>query len=146
MTALLTSLPGDIPDLLKRGSPILGPIHAGREWAPGVVLEIVDDFVRWALVYVLDGCETVVGWPLPRERALLDLTDPTARAQAAAWATRALHYQTDPMGYWLPSATAPDSSGAERVAIAMAERWQDMTPTQFDTLARLVLRLAGRAP
>ena len=58
MTDLLSSLPGDIPGLLRRGSPIIA-----AETYCGVVAEME----------ALDNAPA------------LDLTDPTGRAHAAAW-------------------------------------------------------------
>ena len=64
----------------------------------------------------------------------LDLTDPTGRAHAAWWAMWESGNQGGPV--W---------SADEQQAFSRAIHDDAMTPTQIDTLARLVLRLAGRA-
>lgn len=122
MSALLNSLPGDIPGLLRRGSPV---IHAA--FGAGVLRDPA-----------LSDCLFERGRAGSEPgRLLLDLTDPTGRAHAAWWLMPRI-------------LTAPDLSADEwheaRQLCTRATDGRDMTPTQIDTLARLVLRLAGRTP
>lgn len=126
MSALLTTLPGDIPGLLRRGSPFtcdrLSERGEVREVLP-TGAAIVADRGRIA-VYMLPDLA-------------LDLTDITGRWHAALWARVA------------DRLTAPFSR-SERDALYLlidfAVEGKGMAPEQIDTLARLVLRLAGRAP
>ena len=127
MSALLTSLPGDIPGLLRRGSSVVwrykdqtrrGVFHAQR--VNDGIFEVCGIFDRsFAEMEALDNAPA------------LDLTDPTGRAHAAAWVL---------------SQRATTSSIDEAEALRLALVWSDMTPVQIDALARLVLRLAGRTP
>jgi hypothetical protein len=121
---LLSTLPGDIEGLLRRGSPFtcdrLSERGEVREVLP-TGAAIVADRERIA-VYMLSDLS-------------LDLTDPTGRAHAAWWA----YGRTYPHG--LDAITAHDTV-AKLMALAM--RGADMTSEQINTLARLVLRLAGR--
>ena len=113
MSELLTSIPGDIPGLLRRGSPIIHPSFGAG----------------------LCAC--------PSEKPggnMLDLTDPTGRAHAA---------------WWIQAARVRSHGGSGPAYLATITGWYtalhlaiyglDMTPEQIDTLARLVLRLAGRS-
>lgn len=124
MSALKTSLPGDIPGLLRHCSPVLWDLD-GDEAACVVRCSPDGTYQR------VDG--DVGGTPELRELRL-DLTDATGRAHAAWWVNeRAATYlrPSDPRG--------------EDEAVMLACLDADMTPEQIDTLARLVLRLAGRA-
>ena len=119
MSALLTSLPGDIQGLLCRGSPCR--IH---RWSDYVAVAAPESgSIRlasaWGTRIDAYGLEIVA----------LDLTDPTGRAHAAWWLTGRL-----------------DPARGDEVwrMICRATTGIDMTPTQIDTLARLALRLAGR--
>jgi len=140
MNPLLNSVPGDITGLLRRGSPIIA-----ANTFRGIVAE--NPAGCSSTLVTLEQDEDTMDLRLEMLHALaLDLTDPTGRAHAAAWASNALGYRTTPMGYWEPSDRAPHTVGHEREAIMLAIRWRDMTPEQIDTLARLILRLAGRSP
>lgn len=132
MSDLLTSLPGDIPGLLLRGSPI---IHGLRFPWRGLVLT---DGVRsdGSILGASPASETVQG-PIPATRIALDLTDPTGRAHAAWWA--------DERAISLMRAAADVGPHALGEIMDTARRGGDMTPAQIDALARLVLRLAGRS-
>lgn len=126
MAELFSSLPGDIPGLLRRGSPIVysrftsskavvGETH-GEQWR--------EDNGPW------QPCET---WRL-------DLTDPTGRAHAAWWVSRNFHhFGLD--SYHDLNAIIPGAY----LAVVGAEDGEDREPDEIDTLARLVLRLAGRS-
>ena len=118
---LLNQIPDaqDIHGLLRRWSPaFLSGQHAGYRSA-------VADPEQLTIVGP-EGAEQV-------EAVALDLTDPTGRWQAAWWAT----HRPGQSGYtgW---------SAAEWRARDCAIWGLDMSPEQIDTLARLVLRLAGR--
>lgn len=117
MSTLLTAVPGDIPGLLRRASPVL---YAGAA-------HVIDHMGERAAIM---GSNTGL-WAMPFSGLLLDLTDPTGRAHAAWWLTGRL-----------------DQHPGDDVwqAICRATTGIDMTPKQIDTLARLVLRLAGRTP
>lgn len=119
MTTLLTSLPGDIPGLLRRCSPVVR-LDIQR---PGVVESIGQG---WAAV----AHDVNNGSLLPIADFALDLTDPTGRAHAAWWVRTQIRWPAD---------------DDEAEMLDRARYADDMTPEQVDTLARLVLRLAGRA-
>lgn len=128
MSALLTTLPGDIPGLLRRGSPLLDCGH------PCLCREVFQNrdgsvsSIRHDRAYHADGRV---------DSFALDLTDPTGRAHAARWAL-----DNDGRSFirvWCSEAVADD-------ALSAALLMEPMTPEQIDTLARLVLRLGGRAP
>lgn len=133
MSALLTSLPGDIPGLLRRWSPVAWPgeqrgstrrgAYVGPDGACHVVYQDSSDEEHLSK-YVTEPIDRL---DYPPD---LDLTDLTGRAHAAWWLTGRL-----------------DQHPGDEVwqAICRATTGIDMTPTQIDTLARLVLRLAGRA-
>lgn len=137
MTALLTTLPGDIEGLLRRGSALLYTAAL----MPAVVVAVIDEGLGDSPMLSLaifgqnvlsDRCVDVPSCEV-RSQVALDLTDPTGRVHAAWWAS------------------AQDQihlSQQERVdlldLVGFCRRGDPMTPTQIDTLARLVLRLAGR--
>jgi len=141
VSALLNTLPGDIPGLLRRGSPILYT----EALIPGVVLALIAEelgefsdppILSVALFgqhVVKDGCIDIV-WR-DRRHLTIDLTDPTGRAHAAWW-----------VGARIDLTVWPIEPGSEDEARMLAQGGEDLTPTQIDTLARLVLRLAGRTP
>ena len=126
MNALLTTLPGDIPRLLRRGSPLLDCGH------PCLCREVFHNrdgsvsSIRHDRAYHADGRV---------DSFALDLTDPTGRVHAAAWAYHhpAIHGFTG-------------LSRDERAVMETALHFDPMTPEQIDLLARLVVRLAGRTP
>lgn len=131
--ALLSTLPGDIPGLLRRGSPVLATSSANAEWT------ITDPPTAHDLVWL--GMPGARGVREARTSDLaLDLTDPTGRAHAAWWTFQ----QRDPPEGWtgFPPPISVEESMVRHCAIMGA----DMSPEQIDTLARLVLRLAGRTP
>ena len=116
----------DIPAMLLKGSPVCLHGRAGY-----VVLGTSpDDNVRLACVRSGRNEPHYVGF------VALDLTDATGRAHAAWWARLAVEQRTDA---WRNVASA-----AEWALVQRAEVNGYMTPEQIDTLARLVLRLAGR--
>ena len=120
MSALLNTIPGDLPGLLRRGSPV---IHAA--FGAGVLRDPA-----------LSDCLFERGRAGSEPgRLLLDLTDPTGRAHAAWW-----------VGARIDLTVWPIEPGSEDEARMLAQGGEDLTPTQIDTLARLVLRLAGRTP
>lgn len=126
MSALLTTLPGDIPGLLRRGSPLLDCGH------PCLCREVFRNrdgsasSIRHDRAYHADGRV---------DSFVLDLTDATGRAHAAAWA----YHHPAIQGF----------TGILRDEHAVMEtslHFDPMTPEGIDALARLVLRLAGRTP
>lgn len=136
MAELLTSLPGDIPGLLRRGSPVAFlpvPVVSASSngTARGVVIDVTDPTPVYVLWWPLARLE-----PQPAPYLALDLTDPTGRWHAACWVRAQL-----PATHILRALT-PD----ECCLLADIGRNVPMTPTEIDTLAHLVLRLAGRAP
>lgn len=115
MTTLLTSLPGNISGLVRHGSPCRDT--RGRR----VLIQINKDG----------------DYPgLDLSEMSSDLTDPTARVHAAWW-VRAVSTES--------SAVWRSISGDDWYLVALAEQNAPMSAEQIDTLARLVLRLAGRS-
>lgn len=114
---MITTLPGDIPGLIRNASPCITSI--GKR----VTIRVNPD-------------GDYPGLPLTEIR--LDLREPTGREHAARWvractaeSAEAWRSVTVEMLWWL---------------VVLAESRADMTPEQIDSLARLVLRLAGRTP
>lgn len=143
MSALLTTLPGDIPGLIRRGSPVLYT----EALIPGVALALIAEelgefsdppILSVALFgqhVIEDRCVDIV-WR-DRHHLRLDLTDATGRVHAARWAL-----DNDGRSFirvWCSEAVADE-------ALSAALLMEPMTPEQIDALARLVLRLAGRTP
>lgn len=120
----LTTLPGDIPGLLRRGSPVLS---FGAERA---TIHAIEGERYWCALTYSDPSISVpiTVFRYPPDLAL-DLTDPTGRAHAAWWA-RDRYEQRPPDHEW--------------DLLNFARYGGDMTPKQIDLLAHLVLRLAGR--
>ena len=122
---LLTTLPGDIPRLLRNGSILR---HNGRR---AVALQVIEGFVLVAHHASGTDEETEVeGGTVPWDLVALDLAALTSRFHAGCWA----------------NARRDQISFIEQYLVDAARHGADMTPEQIDTLARLVLRLAGRTP
>lgn len=120
------TLPGSIPGLLRRGSPV---IEHGA-WA--VVVETEEDCGRFR---VYDGGQ--VG-DSSRSVCALDLSDPTGRAHAAWWV---LGQSAGPVSKAL---AALDTSST--YLLGLIDRCCAGSATAFDTeaLRRIVLHVAGR--
>lgn len=135
VSGYLTSIPGDIPGLLRAGSVLC---HNGRR---AVALHVIEDFVLVA--HHASGADEeieVEGGTVPWGLVALDLTDPTGRAHAAWWVQFRIINTPDAL---------PEQVGMVRqcvLIIRCALSGLEMTPIQIDILARLVLRLAGRTP
>lgn len=125
------TLPGDLPGLLQRGSPV---VWLGYD--VGWTVAAVDDVE--ALVtraYDSDGDrETRADWEALTYLAL-DLSDPTGRAHAAWWWRE--HVPRDE--YDLPVC---DFDVAQ--AVRKACSGVDCPPDRIDTLRRACLAVAGR--
>ena len=136
MSALLNTIPGDIPGLLREWSPVLVTIDSDKPPVRGVVLDPIiepdEPDLRCLVWNERNGRDNKAAMFVA-----LDLTDATGRAHAAWWLMPRI-------------LTAPNLSADEwheaRQLCTRATDGRDMTPTQIDTLARLVLRLAGRTP
>lgn len=132
MSALLSSLPGDIPGLLRRGSPFVyvGPDRHRRGWI-GLIEQVHHDGrARIAWNAGVHGVERL-------EHVALDLTDATARWHAALW--------LDNQPISLLRAAADVGPVALGEVMDAARRGVPMTPEQIDVLCRFCLRLAGRS-
>lgn len=144
MNTPLSTLPGDIPGLLRRGSPVLYT----EALIPGVVLALIAEelgefsdppILSVALFgqHVIEDRCVDIAWR-DRRHITLDLTDPTGRVHAAWWVAERVEAH---------SAGARSAlTGVEYRAWTDATQGRDMTALAIDTLARLVLRLAGRQP
>ena len=119
-------LPGGIPGLLRRGSPVIGAISN----APGVVVEIEEGRAvigRW-----FGGAACILG-PIYLGGIYLDLTDATGRAHASWWTLDRFPSGGPDMLEGLDPddpRTLPDGS-----------RWVDA-----EALRRVVLHAAGLEP
>ena len=129
MNDSILTLPGDIPGLLRRGSPVL--YRDEESW--------------WTVLYVDDdeacaspGDEAVIGlWGMLDDFAL-DLSDPTGRAHAAWWV---LGQSAGPVSKAL---AALDTSST--YLLGLIDRCCAGSATAFDTeaLRRIVMHVAGR--
>ena len=129
MSALLTSLPGDIPGLLLRGSLVRLTVDD----CPAVIVAVGDDLC--AVAYE-DGGVTSADDDLPLVDTVLDLREEAGRAHAARWAMEFWRRMSSPQG----ALTA-----LEQRVCRDALDYRGMDRMAVDDLARLVLRLAGRA-
>lgn len=141
MSEPLTTLPGDIPGLLRRGSPVLWT----EAMIPGVVVALVAEelgsysdppILSVALFgqHVLpDRCIDVDAHD--RRHLVLDLTDATGRAHAAWWVVARIGEPGADSNVWFQARRMCD----------LAEMNRTMTPAQVDVLCCLCLRLAGRS-
>ena len=136
MSALLNTIPGDIPGLLREWSPVLVTIDSDKPPVRGVVIDPIvepdEPDLRCLVWNERNGCDNKAAMFVAR-----DLTDATGRAHAAWWL----------MGRWRSGPRLPvEDRGLVLEACRFAEQGADMTSEQIDTFARLVLRLAGRTP
>lgn len=127
MSNLLTTLPGDIPGLLVRGSPI---VLSGLGGGFTVVIGI--DLGSKLASFPTKG--HVAAESLPK--IALDLRDETGRSHAARWAIEHWRRMSSPQGAL---------SEFEYRTCRDALDYRDMDRVATDDLARLVLRLAGRS-
>lgn len=131
MSALLTTIAGDIPGLLRKWSPVLVTIDSDKPPVRGVVLDPTiepdEPDLRCLVWNERNGRDNKAAMFV-----CLDLTDPTGRAHAAAYA--------------ICRAMDREMSTEERQCVRYALDWAEMHPDEIDTFARLVLRLAGRTP
>ena len=147
MGELLTSIPGDIPGLLRRGSPVLVLVDSdGLAVVRGVVLdpsiEPNEDDPRCLVWNERNGRDNKA-----QMFVRLDLSGEdgkTGRAHAAWWVERCdagvIHGHAAALG--LGYGTLPAIIGL--LGWAKGAR-KDDDERRMDALARLVLRLAGRA-
>lgn len=137
------TLPGDLPGLLRRGSPITMQTGAGPR--PGVVMRhLPDGEVMIAWTGQDDGEEFDTSDPLPPRALALDLNDPTGRVHAAWWIRRNAPRDADYDMPCYPSTASYDAGEAARHAVYLATDGDDMTPDEIDTLRRACLAVAGR--
>lgn len=125
MDELKNTLPGDIPELLRRGSPVLRLPGDQPEWT------VTDGVNALGLVWLGRPGTFRATSEAHVCKLALDLTDATGRWHAALWATAHSNGRLTSDDLWV---------------IQLARQTSNMTPEQIDELARLVLRLAERTP
>ena len=130
MSALLNTLPGDIPGLLRKWSPVLVTIDSDKPPVRGVVLDPIiephEPDLRCLIWSERNGRDNKAAMFVR-----LDLTDATGRAHAA---------------WWVRERFNPTRSIQEEDALSLAETALEFNTFQIGTLRSLVLRLAGRTP
>lgn len=129
MTAL--TLPGDIPGLLRRGSPVLWSTNRG-------VVVYVPPIERQAVYCVLES-DVITRECLYADIAL-DLSDPTGRAHAAWFIRDGLIG----VGWDQLLGESRITGDHARSAYEHAINCIDMLDDEIDILRRVVLHLAGR--
>lgn len=117
---LKTTLPGDIPGLLRRGAPVL----VNGRWRATVIGDDADQIAGEA------GPE-----PLP-EDAQLDLTDRIGLFIASLWARSQLYAEDSPL--------TDQQRAILEYLVLCASRGMLMSEAEIDTFASLILVLAGR--
>lgn len=122
------TLPGEIPGLLRRGSPVLRRRNPLVDW---VVSSIASDGMVW-LAGAGEVCPETLG---KMDGLMLDLTDPTGRAHAAWWVR----------GYLAPPgvviAPQPDTEWYFKALFG-----EDMRPREIAELVAVVKHYAGVRP
>lgn len=134
MSAQLTCIPDAhlIPCLLRRGSPVI--VNGHRRIVSELLLD--DGSAAW----VAEPRGAIECAP-ERGSPALDLTDETGRWHAARW----IQQQRD-MHYFSIGPDWLNAVSGWYASLHLAMSGADMTPEQIDTLARIVLCLAGRTP
>jgi len=125
MAAPAHTLPGDVPGLLRRGSPVFWTTPRGQILSLGCSGSPRND-----------GMVGVAGFMRRVEDLALDLTDPTGRIHALWW--------------WVPQPNSARDASFESAGVSVG-RWSrvclsvyggvDLTPDDLDTFTR-VLRAA----
>ena len=141
---LTPTLPGSIPGLLRRGSPVIFASEDGcvprHLWGKAATVHRIapSDLGVPLVSLTVDGCEAVVIAGL--DVLALDLTDATGRAHAAWWLAGALYPECPPSdgaavawqlfpgqqpscGWWLRYCARGDSSGSTTVSPTFSGRW-----------------------
>lgn len=119
-------LPGDIPGLLRRGSPVLYDRERFHVSDIDISRDREDVYIaRWAPEYW-----EYVGTRVSPASAALDLTDPTGRAHAAWWVI-----ERQPRAH---------RSTNDEIVVSRACSGANIQVSDVATLRALVLRLAGR--
>ena len=120
------TLPGSIPGLLRRGSPVVVPgsdfgsvVGLGGE---GAVYVATENTSRWWMC----------------DHLHLDLSDPTGRAHAAWWAVERCGVDA----LWACGLTLLEWEGIRNAAT----HGFNMSPASIDALRRVVLHVAGVKP
>lgn len=158
------TLPGTIPGLLRRASPVVG-VHTGTN---GIVMELSDHPDRGPGARVGETLAYSMSWA-PLTAFALDLSDPTGRAHAVWWLLRRLgeaspayrvqHHPVEVASWvgglgwglshpdvhassWLP----PDYSGQTVGSFRVLECLRGLRPLRDDVeaLRRVCLHEAGR--
>ena len=145
------TLPGSIPGLLRRGSPVVIASEDGcvprHLWGKAATVHRVapSDLGVPLVSLTVDGCEAVVVAGL--DVLALDLTDATGRAHAAWWLAGALYPECPPTdgaavawqlfpgqqplsGWWLRYCVRGDSGGSTTVSPTFSGRWNPRMWTQ----------------
>ena len=130
MSALLNTIPGDIPGLLRKWPPVLVMIDSDKAPVRGVVIDPTiepdEPDLRCLVWNERNGRDNKAAMFVR-----LDLTDATGRAHAA---------------WWVRERFNPTRSIQEEDALSLAETALEFNTFQIGTLRSLVLRLAGRTP
>jgi len=132
---MIPTLPGDIPGLLRRGSPVCSEDGTGR----GVVFGLPGYDAGRPHLYGINWLHVIHTASVP---PCLDLSDPTGRAHAAWWVEERMASAV--MGGLFSLA---DSMGREVIdAVRLGAGGGDMHAKGIGALRRVVLHLAGRTP
>ena len=136
------TLPGSIPGLLRRGSPVIQTTETRGEYIIPVgsryTVLVVDDGSRCAADAAVLGAPGCFSGTHKREHIGLDLSDPTGRAHAAWWAV-------DYCG--AEALRACGLSLLEWTGIRdCATHGLNMSPASIESLRRVCLHVAGVTP
>lgn len=129
------TLPGSIPGLLRRGSPVIVTRRTHTGFAPGTT-GIALRLERRAVWRIGWGVPSGSAHPAQQSCIALDLTDPTGRVHAAWWA------EDVPVGPWL-SALAPGEEDELIRFMREAGQRVGMSDDQITRFRDLCLKLAG---
>jgi hypothetical protein len=132
----IPSLPGSIPRLLDRGSPVLLDGTVFPATVTGMIYrdDVGSDAEGRQPSHV--DCAAIATYVRPLSAVALDLSEATGRAHAAWWARSV---EAEPAHReWLQLMGIPDN----HTAVALAEAGYPMTAQQIDILRRMCLRLA----
>jgi hypothetical protein len=127
------TLPGTIPGLLRRCSPVVAHVSmaAGDVFFAAGARAVVFDVDPDAGLLSIEG-----GWFAPAQWSL-DLSDPTGRAHAAWWALTTFDMLFGDMGRLRPD---------DARVLRLAATGKDMTDVEIAALRLVCLHVAGLAP